>query len=136
LFSSEEPDRLRAPNLDFAWVDELTSMPNAQQVWDMLQFATRLNGPLGDPAQIVLTTTPKPGSEYPVRAVVARSSNCALHLRRLRPGGLEGVAWRAMRVRDLLLTDRLSTARTALHAGTLKALFVVSLFWPSQFARS
>ena len=28
LFSSEEPDRLRGPNLDGLWIDELTSMAN------------------------------------------------------------------------------------------------------------
>ena len=41
-------------------IDELAAMENQQAVWDMLQFATRINGPLGDPAQIVISTTPRP----------------------------------------------------------------------------
>ena len=32
LFSAEEPDRLRGPNLDGLWIDELTSMANATRV--------------------------------------------------------------------------------------------------------
>jgi phage terminase large subunit-like protein len=35
LFSAEEPDRLRGPNLDGFWADELTSWANAADVWDM-----------------------------------------------------------------------------------------------------
>jgi phage terminase large subunit-like protein len=60
LFTGEEPNRLRGYNLDYAWIDELAAMENQQAVWDMLQFATRINGPLGDPAQIVISTTPRP----------------------------------------------------------------------------
>ncbi len=60
LFSAEEPDRLRGPNLDAAWVDELCSMANAPTMWDMLMMAVRIPGPTGLPAQIVVTTTPRP----------------------------------------------------------------------------
>ena len=60
LFSAEEPDRLRGPNLDAAWVDELCSMANAPTMWDMLMMAVRIPGPTGLPAQIVITTTPRP----------------------------------------------------------------------------
>lgn len=58
LFSAEEPERLRGPQFDFAWTDELAAWdPNAQQmVWDMLQFGLRL----GKNPRAVVTTTPKP----------------------------------------------------------------------------
>ena len=59
LFSAEEPDRLRGPNLDGFWLDELTSMENAAAVWDMLQMALRIPGPQGHPPCGVISTTPK-----------------------------------------------------------------------------
>jgi phage terminase large subunit-like protein len=59
LFSAEEPDRLRGPNLDGAWGDELTSWANAPATWDMLQMALRVPGPLGHAPRAVLSTTPK-----------------------------------------------------------------------------
>jgi phage terminase large subunit-like protein len=33
MFSSEEPDRLRGPNHDLAWCDELASWSNQEAVW-------------------------------------------------------------------------------------------------------
>ena len=60
VFSGEEPDRIRGPNLDGCWIDELCSMPLAQHVLDMVSFATRIPGATGLPAQIVVTTTPRP----------------------------------------------------------------------------
>ena len=59
LFSAEEPDRLRGPNLDAAWVDEITSWANAAACWDMLQMCLRVPGPKGDAPQAVVSTTPK-----------------------------------------------------------------------------
>jgi phage terminase large subunit-like protein len=59
LFSAEEPDRLRGPNLDGFWVDELTSMDNAGAVWDMLMMCVRIPGPQGHPPCGVVSTTPK-----------------------------------------------------------------------------
>lgn len=59
-FSAEEPDRLRGPNLDGAWGDEITSWASPADVWDMLQMALRLPGPKGDAPQVCVTTTPKP----------------------------------------------------------------------------
>ncbi len=59
LLSSEEPDRVRGPNLDGFWGDELTSWANAQAVWDNLQFALRITGPKGDAPAGVVSTTPK-----------------------------------------------------------------------------
>jgi phage terminase large subunit-like protein len=60
LFSSEEPDRLRGPNFDLLWIDELAAMPNAAAVWDMAMMALRLPGPLGHQAQVIVSTTPRP----------------------------------------------------------------------------
>lgn len=58
LFSAEEPERLRGPQCDFSWCDELAAWdPNAQQmVWDMMNFGLRL----GKNPRAVVTTTPKP----------------------------------------------------------------------------
>jgi predicted phage terminase large subunit-like protein len=60
LFSAEESDRLRGPNLSGLWIDELTSMPNGgAEVWDMVQMALRIPGPQGHAPRAVVTTTPK-----------------------------------------------------------------------------
>ena len=69
LLSSEEPDRIRGPNLDGFWGDELTSWANAEDVWNNLQFALRISGPLGDAPAGVVSTTPK--RHVLLRAVMA-----------------------------------------------------------------
>ncbi|MGH6990834.1 MAG: DNA-packaging protein, partial [Stellaceae bacterium] len=63
-FSAEEPDRLRGPQHDAAWCDELAAWrhPGA---WDMLMLGLRL----GRDPRAVVTTTPKPGRL--VRALIA-----------------------------------------------------------------
>jgi len=55
VYSADEPDLLRGPQHDGAWVDELASwrFPDA---WDQLQFGLRL----GDHPRGVITTTPRP----------------------------------------------------------------------------
>jgi predicted phage terminase large subunit-like protein len=55
-YSAEECDRLRGPQHDYAWVDELASFANAQAVWDQLMFGLRL----GKRPQVCVTTTPRP----------------------------------------------------------------------------
>ncbi|MDO5641895.1 MAG: terminase family protein [Paracoccus sp. (in: a-proteobacteria)] len=55
LFSAHEPEALRGPQFDLAWVDELAKWKKAGETWDMLQFALRL----GRHPQQVVTTTPK-----------------------------------------------------------------------------
>jgi len=55
LFSAEEADRLRGPNFDAAWADELAAWKNGIDVWDMLMFALRL----GDDPRAIFTTTPR-----------------------------------------------------------------------------
>lgn len=55
VFSAHEPDSLRGPQFDAAWVDELAKWKKGQETWDQLQFALRL----GDNPQQVVTTTPQ-----------------------------------------------------------------------------
>jgi len=55
-FSSEEADRLRGPQHDFAWADELAAWANPIDTWNMLQFGLRL----GAHPRCVVTTTPRP----------------------------------------------------------------------------
>ncbi len=54
-FSAHDPECLRGPQFDGAWVDELAKWPKAQDTWDMLQFGLRL----GEQPQVCVTTTPK-----------------------------------------------------------------------------
>ena len=55
LFSADEPERLRGPQHDFAWCDELAAW-RYPAAWDMLMFGLRL----GDDPRAVVTTTPRP----------------------------------------------------------------------------
>src|ERR1700731_4782443 len=52
---ADEPERVRGPQHDAAWCDEVASW-RYPEAWDMLMFGLRL-GP--DP-RVVVTTTPKP----------------------------------------------------------------------------
>ena len=54
-FSAHEPEALRGPQFDAAWVDELAKWKKAEEAWDMLQFCLRL----GDHPQQCVTTTPR-----------------------------------------------------------------------------
>lgn len=55
LFSAHEPESLRGPQFDAAWVDELAKWRRADDTWDMLQFGLRL----GTRPQVCVTTTPR-----------------------------------------------------------------------------
>lgn len=55
-FSSEEADRLRGPQFDLAWADELAAWTDPQACWDMLMFGLRL----GSHPRWLATTTPRP----------------------------------------------------------------------------
>jgi phage terminase large subunit-like protein len=55
LFSADEPERLRGPQHDAAWCDELASW-RYPEAWDMLMFGLRL----GIDPRVVITTTPRP----------------------------------------------------------------------------
>ena len=56
LYSAQEPERLRGPQHEAAWADEVCAWPNLQATWDQLLLGLRA-GP--DP-RLVATTTPKP----------------------------------------------------------------------------
>ena len=56
FFSAEEPERLRGPQFEFAWADELAAWNKDMDTWDMLQFCLRL----GKHPRVMVTTTPKP----------------------------------------------------------------------------
>lgn len=57
FYSADEPERLRGPQHDAAWCDELASW-RYPEAWDMLMFGLRL----GDDPRVVVTTTPRPTS--------------------------------------------------------------------------
>lgn len=67
LYSAEEPERLRGPQFDAAWLDEIAAWQYPQEVWDMLHFGLRL----GRHPQVFVSTTPKP---IPlIRSLIERS---------------------------------------------------------------
>lgn len=55
-YSSEEPERLRGPQHDAAWCDEIGAWKYATDTWDMMLFGLRL----GTDPRAVATTTPRP----------------------------------------------------------------------------
>lgn len=54
-YSADEPDRLRGPNHDLAWADELAAW-RYSDAWDQLMLGLRI----GDHPRCVATTTPRP----------------------------------------------------------------------------
>ena len=56
FYSAEEPERLRGPQFESAWCDELAAWNKDIDTWDMLQFCLRL----GKHPRVCVTTTPKP----------------------------------------------------------------------------
>jgi phage terminase large subunit-like protein len=55
-YNGTEPDQLRGPEFDTAWVDELAKYRYATALWDMLQFTMRS----GSDPRVFVTTTPRP----------------------------------------------------------------------------
>lgn len=55
VVSASDPESLRGPQFDAAWVDELAKWKKAQEAWDMLAFTLRL----GEAPRVVVTTTPQ-----------------------------------------------------------------------------
>ena len=55
LYSAEEPDRLRGPQHDRFWADELAAWQRLEESWDMLQFGLRV----GENPQCIVTSTPR-----------------------------------------------------------------------------
>jgi phage terminase large subunit-like protein len=55
LYSADEPERLRGPQHEAAWCDDIGSW-RYPEAWDMLMFGLRL----GTHPRVVITTTPRP----------------------------------------------------------------------------
>ena len=55
LYSAEEPDRLRGPQHDRFWADELAAWQQLQEAWDMIEFGLRV----GANPQVIATSTPR-----------------------------------------------------------------------------
>ena len=68
IFSADDPESLRGPQHDAAWLDELCKWRYQQEAWDQLQFGLRLGK---RPVQCI-TTTPKPTKL--LKEIVARES--------------------------------------------------------------
>jgi len=71
-YSADEPDRLRGPQHDAAWCDEIAAW-RYPQAWDMLMLGLRL----GTDPRVVATTTPKPVKlvrDLMATAVITRST--------------------------------------------------------------
>jgi len=56
IYSGDEPDQLRGPQHQKAWVDELAKFKYPQEAWDNLMMGIRI----GNKPQAVVTTTPRP----------------------------------------------------------------------------
>jgi phage terminase large subunit-like protein len=77
-YSAERPEKLRGPEHDFAWCDELAKWTHGDRTWDNLMLGLRR----GERPRTIVTTTPRP---------------VAL-LRRIM--GLEGFTWTHGRTAD------------------------------------
>lgn len=90
LFSAEEPDRLRGPQHDTAWCDEIAAW-RYPETWDQLQFGLRL----GAEPRCLVTTTPRPTRVVLdlVRAAgtVTTRGSTDENARNLAPGFLEAL---------------------------------------------
>jgi phage terminase large subunit-like protein len=67
-FSAHEPESLRGPQFDAAWVDEFAKWKKAEETWDMLQFGLRL----GSHPRVCVTTTPR--NVKPLKQLLAAAS--------------------------------------------------------------
>lgn len=83
VFSAEDPESLRGPQFEAAWLDEVGKWRQAEAVFDMLQFGLRL----GDHPRQTVTTTPRPTPllrrliEAPLTAISrAKTRDNAYHL--------------------------------------------------------
>lgn len=56
IYSGDEPDQVRGPSHDRAWIDELAKFKYPQDIWDNLMFGLRE----GEDMRILITTTPRP----------------------------------------------------------------------------
>lgn len=73
VFSAHDPEALRGPQFDAAWVDELAKWKRAEEAWDMLQFGLRL----GEHPRQVVTTTPR--NVGVLKALLANPTSVSSH---------------------------------------------------------
>jgi len=73
VYSAHEPESLRGPQFDAAWLDEMAKWKRADDAWDMLQFALRL----GDNPRQCVTTTPR--NVKALKCVLGLSSTVVTH---------------------------------------------------------
>ena len=73
VHSAHDPEGLRGPQFDAAWVDEIAKWKKSQETWDMLQFALRL----GEQPQVCVTTTPS--NVGVLKALLASPSTVVTH---------------------------------------------------------
>jgi phage terminase large subunit-like protein len=55
IFTAENPEALRGPQFDCAWLDEFLKFKEPQLVWDQLMMTLRLGRP-----RLIITSTPRP----------------------------------------------------------------------------
>jgi phage terminase large subunit-like protein len=55
VFAATEPDKLRGPQHNLAWADEIAKWDNGEDTWDNLMMTLRSGRP-----QVMATTTPRP----------------------------------------------------------------------------
>lgn len=94
IYNGTEPDQLRGPQHDAAWLDELAKWLYAQEAWDQLQFGLRT----GTNPQVCITTTPRPipllkRIMHDPKTVITRGSTFE-NSSNLAPGFLEQVGSR------------------------------------------
>jgi len=73
VHTAHDPEGLRGPQFDAAWVDELAKWKKAEETWDQLQFALRL----GDDPRVCVTTTPR--NVGVLKKLLASSSTVTTH---------------------------------------------------------
>ncbi|NRP31246.1 hypothetical protein XMV209_002502 [Aliiroseovarius sp. xm-v-209] len=73
VFSASDPEGLRGPQFDAAWVDELAKWKKAEETWDMLQFGLRLGA---HPRQVITTT---PRNVNVLKEILANPSTVTTH---------------------------------------------------------
>ncbi|HYJ81956.1 MAG TPA: terminase family protein [Allosphingosinicella sp.] len=56
VYSARAPEKLRGPEHDYAWCDELAKWPRGEIAWDNLQMGMRR----GERPRLIVTTTPRP----------------------------------------------------------------------------
>ncbi|MBY0280584.1 MAG: phage terminase large subunit [Alphaproteobacteria bacterium] len=56
MYGADHYEKLRGPQFDLAWIDELAKFRHPQKTWDQLMLGLRL----GDNPRTIITTTPRP----------------------------------------------------------------------------